>query len=190
MKLDLRPLLAEDIRVLPIDFSLEIDPEESDGQIGNLFGISFPSPLHVFGEITNTAGYMRMVLSASIPYTTACARCLCEVSGTFSFRFEKTVAPAKLMEDIREEDADDYVVVHSGFLDVDEQLSEMLLLEFPSKILCREDCAGLCSRCGKDLNEGPCTCEEREIDPRLAPLAELLREFNEDQEPSEADIKK
>ncbi len=183
MKLDLRPLLAEDIRVLPVDFSLEISAEDTDGDVGNLYGVSFPSPLHVFGEITNTAGYMRMVLSASIPYTAACARCLREVSGTFSFRFEKTVAPAKLMEDIREEDADDYVIVHNGFLDVDEQLSEMLLLEFPSKILCREDCAGLCPRCGKDLNEGPCTCKAKEIDPRLAPLAKLLSELK-DEEPS------
>ena len=190
MKLDLRPLLAEEIRTLPIDFSLEISAEELDGQGANLYGVSFPSPLHVFGEITNTAGYMRMVLSASIPYTTACARCLREVTGTFSFRFEKTVAPAKLMEDIREEDADDYVVVHNGFLDVDEQLSEMLLLEFPSKILCREDCAGLCSRCGKDLNEGPCDCEEHEIDPSLAPLAKLLLEFDEDGEPSDTVIEK
>ena len=179
MKLDLRPLLAEEIRTLPIDFSLEISAEELDGQGANLYGVSFPSPLHVFGEITNTAGYMRMVLSASIPYTTACARCLREVTGTFSFRFEKTVAPAKLLANVAEEDADDYVIVEDGFLDVDEQLLEMLVLEFPAKLLCKEDCAGLCPQCGKNLNDGPCTCSMQETDPRLAPLAAWLERHKE-----------
>ncbi len=182
MKLDLRPLLAEEIRRLSIDFEIEITAEDT-ADIGNLYGVTFPAPLHVVGEITNTAGYMRMALSASIPYATACARCLRPVSGSFSFRFEKTVAPAKLVEDIREEDRDDYVIVYNGFLDVDEELYEMLILEFPAKLLCREDCAGLCPRCGKDLNDGPCSCEEKEVDPRLAPLAELLKKFK-DEEPT------
>ena len=52
-----------------------------------------------------------------------------------------------------------------------------LELNFPSKILCKEDCLGLCQRCGKDLNEGDCGCKDDEIDPRLAPLAKLLAEM-------------
>lgn len=179
MKLDLRPLLAEDIRVLPVDFELIPEVAEADAT-GNLWGVHFPHPLHVYGEITNTAGYMRMCLSASIPYAVPCARCLEEVGGTFSFRFEKTVAPANLLANIREEDADDYVIVHDGFLDVDEELLEMLELDFPSKILCREDCAGLCPRCGKNRNEGPCDCPTKEFDPRLAPLAQLLERYRDE----------
>ncbi len=177
MKLDLRPLLAEDIRVLPVDFTLT--PTVDSEAAGNLWGVTFPHPLHVYGEITNTAGYMRMCLAASIPYAVPCARCLEEVNGTFSFRFEKTVAPANLLTNIREEDADDYVIVHDGFLDVDEELLEMLELDFPSKILCRDDCAGLCPKCGKNLNEGDCNCPKKEIDPRLAPLANLLDKYKD-----------
>ncbi len=183
MKLDLRPLLAEDIRVLPVDFSLT--PEMDDEATGNLWGVRFPHPLHVLGEVTNTAGYMRMCLSATIPYIAPCARCLEDVSGTFSFRFEKTVAPANLLANIREEDADDYVIVRDGFLDVDEELLEMLTLDFPAKILCREDCLGLCTKCGKNLNGGPCGCVHKEIDPRLAPLAKLLEKYRDKESESE-----
>ncbi len=173
MKLDLRPLLAEKIRTLAVDFRLP--PPTDEAQISaNLYGVQFPGELAVRGEITNTAGYMRMALSASIPYLTSCARCLEEVGGTFSFRFEKTVAPAKLLSNIAEEDADDYAIIEDGFLDVDAQLLEMLVLEFPSKFLCRENCAGLCPRCGKNLNAGSCTCNAKEADPRLAPLAAWL----------------
>lgn len=173
MKLDLRPLLAENIRTLPVDFRLP-PPAETEEMAANLYGVRFPDELQVNGEIINTAGYMRMSLSASIPYAVPCARCLEEVTGTFSFRFEKTVAPAKLLTNIAEEDADDYVIVEDGFLDVDEQLLEMLVLEFPAKLLCHEDCAGLCPQCGKNLNDGPCGCCQKETDPRLAPLAAWL----------------
>ena len=183
MKLDLRPLLAENIRILPVDFCLQPPAEGEDDTAPNLYGVHFPSELHVFGEITNTAGYMRMSLSATIPYVAPCARCLDEVTGTFSFRFEKTVAPAKLLTNIAEEDADDYVIVEDGFLDVDEQLLEMLVLEFPAKILCREDCLGLCPQCGKSLNDGNCGCSKKETDPRLAPLAAWLERHKA--EPSE-----
>ena len=180
MKLDLRPLLAEDIRALAVDFTLPPPVDGTDSLSGTLYGVEFPHPLQVSGEITNTAGYMRMVLSASIPYVVPCARCLEEVSGTFSFRFEKTVAPANLLTNIAPEDADDYVIVRDGFLDVDEELLEILELDFPSKILCHEDCAGLCPRCGKNLNHGTCSCPQKEVDPRLAPLAKLLERYREE----------
>ena len=49
-----------------------------------------------------------------------------------------------------------------------------LLLALPTKHLCREDCRGLCPRCGKNLNEGLCGCREDKVDPRLAVLAQLM----------------
>ena len=65
-------------------------------------------------------------------------------------------------------------------MDVDEQLLEMLMLEFPSKLLCRDDCAGLCPRCGKNLNVENCSCNQKETDPRLAPLAAWLERHKQD----------
>ena len=59
-------------------------------------------------------------------------------------------------------------------LDLAPQVWESVLLLLPSKVLCREDCAGLCPRCGADLNEGPCSCEGEEGDPRF----EVLRQFS------------
>lgn len=49
---------------------------------------------------------------------------------------------------------------------------EQLQIEIPMRILCKEDCAGLCERCGTDLNEGPCECEKAP-DPRWGALAKL-----------------
>ena len=48
------------------------------------------------------------------------------------------------------------------------------VLDMDTKTLCSEDCKGLCPRCGADLNQGPCSCAKKDVDPRLAVLAKLL----------------
>jgi len=175
VKLDLRPLLAGD-RLLSFDYelTLDIDPEDTSSF---LYGVSFPSPMKVKGDITNTAGYMRMHLEMSVDYTAECARCLAPVNGKFSLDLEKTVAPKNLLLDLDEDKLDDYAIIEDGFLDMDEQLRSQLEMEFPIRFLCREDCKGLCQRCGKNLNEGECGCSKKEIDPRLAPLQKILDEM-------------
>ena len=175
MKLDLRPLLAGD-RLLTFDYELplDIDPEDTSSF---LYGVSFPSPMKVKGEITNTAGYMRMKLSISVDYQAECARCLAPVCGCFSLNLEKTVAPRNLLSDLDEDKLDDYAIIEDGFLEMDELLREQLEMEFPSRFLCKEDCKGLCSRCGRNLNEGECDCLSNEIDPRMEPLRKLLEQM-------------
>ena len=53
---------------------------------------------------------------------------------------------------------------------------EELLLHMELTVLCKEDCKGLCPKCGHDLNEGDCGCDRREIDPRLQKLTQLFQE--------------
>ena len=175
MKLDLRPLLAGE-RLLGIDYELLLDTNPDD-TASFLYGVSFPSPMKVAGDITNTAGYMRMTLEATVDYSTRCARCLSEVIGKFTLNLEKTVAPRDILEGVDEDRLDDYAIIEDGFLDIDDLLVTQLEMEFPSRFLCKEDCRGLCQKCGKDLNEGDCGCSHKEIDPRFAPLQKLLDEM-------------
>lgn len=176
VKLDLRGLIAEEYRVLPIHYTIVLDSALTEDPKSSLYGVRFPSPMEVNGEIVNTAGYMRMSLNLSLDYTAPCARCLAETHGKFSFSLEKTVAPKNLLTGLDEDALDDYAIVEDGFLDMDEQLIELLELEFPRKILCRPDCRGLCPKCGRDLNTGDCDCRE-EPDPRWAPLQAILEEM-------------
>ena len=174
MKLDLRPLLAgERLLVFDYELPLEVDPEDTSSF---LYGVSFPSPMKVSGEITNTAGYMKM----SVNYQTVCARCLLPVGGCFTLDLEKTVASRDMLSDPDDSKYDDYAIIEDGFLDMDEQLKEQLELEFPSRFLCSDDCRGLCQRCGKRLNEGDCACNKKEIDPRLAPLQKILDQMKKE----------
>ena len=179
MKLDLRPLLAGDGL---LDFDYEIPLDTSNVDAGSfLYGVGFPSPLKVKGDITNTAGYMRMTLTMSVDYVAQCARCLAPVTGEFTLDLEKTVAPRNLLSDLDEDKLDEFAIIEDGFLDMDEQLLEQLEMEFPMRFLCREDCKGLCPKCGKNLNEGECDCDHTEIDPRMEPLRKLLLQMQNEE---------
>ena len=140
MRLDLRPLLAGD-KLLTFDYEVALDTEKIDAS-SYLYGVGFPSPMKVKGEITNTAGYMRMTLTTSVEYCAQCARCLAPVPGEFTLDLEKTVAPRNLLGDLDEDKLDEYAIIEDGFLDMDEQLYEQLEMEFPMRHLCREDCKG------------------------------------------------
>jgi uncharacterized protein len=179
VKLDLRPLLAGD-RLLTFDYELPLDIDSEDTS-SYLYGVSFPSPMKVKGEITNTAGYMRMTLTMSVDYVAQCARCLSPVTGEFALDLEKTVAPRNLLGDLDESKLDEYAIIEDGFLDMDEQLLEQLEMEFPMRFLCHEDCKGLCPKCGKNLNEGECNCDHTEIDPRMEPLRKLLEQMKKEE---------
>ena len=178
MKLDLRALLAGECRTLPFEFPFDVPDVRNDpGSI--LFGVRFPSPMEVNGEVVNAAGYMRMRLNLSLDYVAPCARCLADVPGTFRFDLEKTVATPEMLEGLDEDKVDEFALVEDGFLDLDETITACLLMEFPYRVLCREDCRGLCPKCGKDLNEGPCSCAGDELDPRLSPLQAVLDRLKE-----------
>lgn len=54
-----------------------------------------------------------------------------------------------------------------------------ILMNLPMKILCSEDCRGICNRCGMNLNHGDCGCDTTEIDPRMAKAMEVFKSFKE-----------
>jgi len=171
MLIDVSPMLRGEVSEIEIDYMLA--PEE-------VYGVSFPSEARIHGKLTDNAGYMRLSLKAELAYSGECARCLAPVSGVFSLDFERTVAPEGMLSDEQIEDnVDEYIVLEGKILDANEQLRDELLLCFPQKLLCNEECKGLCPKCGKPLNDGPCGCPEKEIDPRLAILKTFFDETEE-----------
>ena len=94
----------------------------------------------------------------------------------FEEDFERTVVTkGSVSEEELDENVDEYAVINdNGELDVDEEVAETIVLAFPKKILCDEECGGLCPKCGKRKRDGDCGCVTKEIDPRLAVLKKLL----------------
>jgi len=88
--------------------------------------------------------------------------------------FAQTLTPSYQMyyvwndPDAARFDPSEVQVIHPGLsvINLTEDVRQTILLAVPLKLLCREDCKGLCPRCGKNLNEGPCNCTEMPIDSR------------------------
>ena len=165
MKLDLRPMLRGETNRIEIDFHLDVEGSN---------GVAFDSPAHVTGLITSDGGYMRLVADDTLQYSGECARCLEPVEGTFHMPFERTVVTeGTLTEEQEENNVDEYVILDNGILDIDETVEESLVLSFPTRLLCEEDCPGLCPVCGKRQSGGACSCVKKERDPRWAVLEGL-----------------
>ena len=163
MKIDLSPVLSGETDKIALDYPLTIREE--------FYGVAFPNPVRVLGTITDKAGYIALNADMEVFYETSCDRCLAPIARTLTVRFSQPVVPAGSLQN---EDTDEYLRYSDRMIDPDDALLEEIALQFPTKHLCSEDCKGLCPTCGKNLNEGPCSCVKKEIDPRMAGFAKLL----------------
>ena len=64
-------------------------------------------------------------------------------------------------------------------MDTDRLVYDEILIGFPMKVLCREDCRGICAVCGANLNEGECGCDRTVPDPRMAVIRDIFNNFKE-----------
>lgn len=128
------------------------------------------SPVEFSGEVKNSVGIVSLSGKAKFSATVICGRCAEPFKKDFAVEVEHLLAN-KLVND----DNDDYIVVEDNVLDLNELVCEDIILSLPTRFLCREDCKGICSKCGKNLNEGKCDCK-KDIDPRMAALLELLED--------------
>ena len=85
----------------------------------------------------------------------------------------------KLSDEERTEALDESVFLHGYNLNVDELVCGEALLVWPMKVLCREDCKGLCPVCGQNLNLKTCDCDRTDLDPRMAKIRDIFKNFKE-----------
>ena len=111
-------------------------------------------------------------LSAKIvvEYSADCDRCGNPTVKNYEFQIDKVLVTSLS----NEEENDDMLVLPDMRLDLGEFVLTEVVLNIPTKHLCREDCKGICQNCGKNLNEGECGCTKKAVDPRLSILQQLL----------------
>jgi uncharacterized protein len=97
----------------------------------------------------------------------SCDRCNEPVNFNYDTNFSKEI---KLddVDNIQEDYIDGYN------LDLEKFILNEIYINFPMKVLCNEDCKGICKKCGTNLNIQSCKCEDDNIDPRLAGLKDLF----------------
>ena len=136
------------------------------------YGISQPVTEAVIAEgtVRNTAGVLVMTGSIKTCIHGICDRCASEFDREIDFPIDVVL----VTELANEENEDEWVFPLEGdSADLEDIVRTVFVLNLDSKLLCDEDCKGLCCRCGKNLNDGPCSCQ-KELDPRFAALKQLL----------------
>ena len=92
--------------------------------------------------------------------------------------FEKEV-DFNLTDEERTEGLDETNYIIGYNLDVDALIYDEILMDFPMKPLCSEDCKGLCKVCGTNLNENTCDCDTTVLDPRMSVIRDIFKNFKE-----------
>ena len=162
MLLDLREIIGVPGGKVAFDY----EPDLSDAVLGSVIRIKQPS--RAAGNVINRAGALTFSAIVDVVCICICARCLRE----FEYPVHQQIS-AYLTEGGENGESPDSYVLQGERLDADEIIITEFVLELDQRHFCREDCAGLCEKCGADLNDGPCACEA-EVDSRLAVLKQLL----------------
>ena len=151
MVLDVKRIINTPGGRIPFDFTEDFSDVD--------FGGVCPAvrPVSVVGQAENIAGMLRLQFDLTTTFSAVCDRCGAPFDLPYKVPFECLLAEI------------------NGSVDLSELARETFILNMPSKTLCREDCRGLCSGCGVNLNYEKCRCK-KEVDPRLAALAKLLEQ--------------
>lgn len=134
--------------------------------------VSFSGTYMLADETVLVRGMARALIQS------LCARCLAPAQTAVTARVEEAFVRDSGEE--TPEGTEDSYPYTGHVLELDDAVRTALLLELPSRILCREDCKGLCAQCGANLNETTCSCQ-KDL-PARNPFSALASLLNEDEE--------
>ena len=147
MVIRLKELTASPESQICFDYTIELSGEEVH------FEHPFQKPVRISGRVSDEAGVVRLQALVEAEVHTLCARCAAPVVYDKRVQVDFALVESAGPEDL----ADDVVVLDSDEVDIDAIAVPELILDMEMAVLCREDCKGLCPKCGKNLNEGPCS---------------------------------
>lgn len=162
MLFELKSVFQNEGEEKQVNYKLDIADIDIDGVF------PFRTPIDVTATAKNRASLVSLTIRACFGYSRSCDRCSTEFTREMDMLFEH-----KLAQTLVDDGNDDYIETPDFKLELDDVVISDILLSLPQKNLCKEDCKGLCQICGKNLNEGDCSCDKREIDLRL----EMLKQF-------------
>jgi len=120
----------------------------------------------------------RITGKARLVFETFCDRCLEPVETEMILDFVKNV-DLSVPDAEQSDELDESNYIDGYTLDVDKLICNEVLIGWPTKILCSEDCKGICNVCGQNLNQGTCNCEDTSLDPRMSVIRDVFKNFKE-----------
>lgn len=174
MKVDVTDLLSIENKI--VERQVITDLASFESKLGE-FPITKKAPFTLRFENQENK---RVLIAGETDVTIAipCDRCLEEVSVEIHLVIDRRY-PLEESDEQEDEDAEDTDYMTGSNLDVDKLIYDEILVNWPMKVLCREDCEGICRRCGTNLNYKTCSCDRTEPDPRMAAIQDVFNQFKE-----------
>ena len=174
MLINLSDVLSEQHKT--VDETVNLDMDFVEIKSGK-YPIVSKEPVHVI--VKHIEGrQLEINVNTKVAVMIPCDRCLEDVRNEFDLDFQKhvdlMVSDAELPEGFDESD-----YIEGYHLDVDKLIFNEILIGWPTKVLCRENCKGICNVCGQNLNKGTCNCEDTGLDPRMSVVRDLFKNFKE-----------
>ena len=174
MLISLSEIMTTKDKVVQINAPIDMERFDYEGE-----SYDFAQKEPVNPTITNLGDRRVMIEGGTnISLTLYCGRCLKEMIYPMNISIQKEV-DFNLTEEERAEGLDDTNFIIGYNLDVDTLIYDEILIDFPMKLLCREDCKGLCKKCGTNLNENTCDCDTTVLDPRMSVIRDIFNNFKE-----------
>lgn len=123
----------------------------------------------VVADVESFGDTLKLNMKADISFVKRCDRCLDEYNEDVYLEIERMITTKADTEDLYD------IVLENGSLNLEEVIVDELLIELPCSSLCGENCKGLCTDCGCNLNKESCSCSKEKIDPRWKSLQDLLK---------------
>ena len=156
-------LLAKGGRNKEIKLSFEFQPVKFEGE-----EIKAVSMVDVNGQVNSKDEVLELKAHVKTNLELTCSRCLDTFIYPIDIDIEERFTSNETLED------EEVVLVNSDTIDITEIVEKAIISTLPIKRLCKEDCKGLCQSCGANLNKEECSCNNEDIDLRLADLKALL----------------
>jgi len=178
--------LISDLEREAINFDVSLPPHAIDfggetEQIGQLTTSGRAEVLHEHRGPKEIVPDIRLKGVFAGEFETPCARCVdpvrTQLSGDFDLLFRPSGIDADGSEHAISTPETEIGYYEDGGLALEDVLREQVLLSLPARTLCQPDCKGLCPRCGQNLNQALCSCEDTTIDPRWNALAGLANKL-------------
>ncbi len=119
--------------------------------------LDFLQPVDVLAEITRMGFDVYVDCTIDTAVKLECCRCLDKFRFDMKIRWKMLFVPARHRD--KGSTTESGVFLYREFIDLGERICEVIREELPMKPLCSNDCRGLCSQCGVNLNEDDCNCE-------------------------------
>ena len=148
-------------------YDFETEPKNLD------LDARFVERVFVHAELEKTVRQLRLRADLRAKGQFICDRCLDEFRQDLSTHYEIVYFTEEAIERSKSDEEVQYISADTTTLDLGEDVRQFLILAVPQKILCRDDCRGLCPVCGSNRNKVECKCAEKAVDPRWEALKKM-----------------